>query len=124
MVKMSFSVNSSQIALKPHICFRQTWNKDKYLQPETLRTYYSGIKNRIKVIDPELHVKLETKAFTISIDNAFKEYNLTWNKEAAPHKATAPKKAQRFSKQDLTLLTRFFLEHFRDNNEVPRLNMS
>ena len=51
------------------------WNNERLLTPSTIRTYLSGLKNKIRGIDNDLHVFITNSKSTEIIDRAFAMYS-------------------------------------------------
>lgn len=55
-------------------CHSEHWNKNRLLTPDTIRTYFSGLKNKIREIDSDFHVFLTNSKSTEIIKRAFSMY--------------------------------------------------
>ena len=54
--------------------YSEHWNNNRLLTPDSIRTYYSGLKNKIRSIDPDLHVFITNSKSMVTINGAFSLY--------------------------------------------------
>ena len=50
-----------------NLVHREAWNEGSLLTPESLAVYYSGLKNKIRECDPELHDMLMSTTYNAPI---------------------------------------------------------